>query len=233
MSKKIILILVALIIIGALGFWFCNYKNTTEVGDNNTQEGIAFDPKNTTYTIDGNLITLINGKSETQVASGSATKIVTTAWNDPVLGDIDGDGTDDAVMIITYQPGGSGTFYYVVSVIKDFQIDQSMGTNAVLLGDRIAPQNVSINQGVILVNYADRKIGESFGTQPSVGISKWIVFKNGELVEMHICSAQEKITNACTMDYNPVCGDNLNTYSNGCTACSSNEANSWIQGECK
>jgi hypothetical protein len=47
------------------------------------------------------------------------------------------------------------------------------GTNAVLLGDRIAPQASGFQNGQIIVNYAQRKLGESMTAQPSVGASKY------------------------------------------------------------
>jgi hypothetical protein len=40
------------------------------------------------------------------------------------------------------------------------------------LGDRIAPQNISINNGLIVVNYAERKSGEPMSAQPSIGVTK-------------------------------------------------------------
>ena len=48
----------------------------------------------------------------------------------------------------------------------------------------------------------------------------------------HICSDQEKQAEICTMEYNPVCGDNDKTYGNPCSACASKEINSWTLGDC-
>jgi hypothetical protein len=57
------------------------------------------------------------------------------------------------------------------------------GTNAIFLGDRIAPQSTVIEDGKIIVNYADRKPDEPFTIQPTVGVSKtaWVV--NGVLFD--------------------------------------------------
>lgn len=58
------------------------------------------------------------------------------------------------------------------------------GTNAVFLGDRIAPQSILIQNGQVVVNYADRKPGEPFTTAPSVGITKTLKVDNGMLAEV-------------------------------------------------
>jgi hypothetical protein len=92
--------------------------------------------------------------------------------------DLDGDGTDDIAFIVTQQPGGSGTFYYVVAAVQ--KVDGSyVGSDGYFLGDRIAPQNIVVSQNprhknVIVVNYADRAPGEPMTAQPSVGKSVYL-----------------------------------------------------------
>ena len=58
------------------------------------------------------------------------------------------------------------------------------GTNAVLLGDRIAPQTTRIVDGLIEVNYADRAPGEPMTARPSVGVTKRLRVTDGRLVEV-------------------------------------------------
>lgn len=48
----------------------------------------------------------------------------------------------------------------------------------------------------------------------------------------HYCTEEEKSAEVCTMEYNPVCGDNGKTYGNACSACSSGEIEFYVQGEC-
>jgi heat shock protein HslJ len=88
--------------------------------------------------------------------------------------------------ILTQDGGGSGTFYYVAVALANDNGYQSL--NTILLGDRIAPQTAKINEGKINVNYADRKLGESFDTEPSVGVSKYFQVIDNKLKEINITS---------------------------------------------
>jgi hypothetical protein len=110
---------------------------------------------------------------------GSAAKIVTRYFGNEATGDLNSDGTPDTALLLTQSGGGSGTFYYVVVALKTK--DGYMGTNAVLLGDRIAPQTTELRDGTVIVNYADRKPGEAMTTLPSVGVSKYLKVVDGVL----------------------------------------------------
>jgi hypothetical protein len=140
----------------------------------------AFDPLNATYVIEGQSVALINGKASSPAAPGSATQVTTMIFGEPTIGDLNGDGVADAALMLVQDPGGSGTFYYVAAAIRTATGTQ--GTNAVLLGDRIAPQNVEIKNGTVIANYADRKAGEPMSTSPSVGVSKYLIY-NGSAFE--------------------------------------------------
>lgn len=129
-----------------------------------------FDPLNTTYSINDIPTVFVNGKAETMTTS---TKITTMFFGQPVVGDLNGDGKNDAVVYITQDLGGSGTFFYVVAALN--MPNSTVGTNAVLLGDRIAPQNIQIQNGTIIANYVDRKKGEPMTTQPSEGVSAYLI----------------------------------------------------------
>ena len=145
-------------------------------------ERSATSPLNATYEVDGQAIKLLDGRREVQAAPGSVTRITTFVFGRPVFGDLDGDGDDDAALFLVQQPGGSGTFYYVAAALKLKGAYQ--GTNAVFLGDRIAPQTLRISNGVIIADYADRREGEPMATSPSVGKSMYLTIRKGVLEEI-------------------------------------------------
>jgi heat shock protein HslJ len=128
------------------------------------------DHRNAEYQIEDRRVTLVDGRAEAPAAPGSATMLVTSYFGNEARADLNGDGRDDVVFVLTQELGGSGTFYYVVAALAEN--DRYVGSRGLLLGDRIAPQSVEIDSnGIITVSYADRAPGESFTTPPSVGKS--------------------------------------------------------------
>jgi hypothetical protein len=67
----------------------------------------ATDPLNATYIIEGHNVRLINGRSETRPAPGSATRVITSIFGKPVYGNLDGRGGVDAALMLTYDPGAA------------------------------------------------------------------------------------------------------------------------------
>lgn len=103
-----------------------------------------------------------------------------TYFGNEAKGDLDGDGKEDVAFLVTADRGGSGTFFYAMVRLGK---DPSVTTNALLLGDRIAPQTTEVRGGTLIVNYAERKPGEPMTARPSVGVSRYFKIEDGALVE--------------------------------------------------
>ena len=178
-KTSIALGILILIIIGFLIYKFNFININTNINNQAVKQDFSHDG---TYTIAGEKITLKNGISEIEAAPGSASKIFTKYFGNDLKHDINDDGIVDDIFIVTQETGGSGVFYYVVALVST--PNGLVGSNGVLLGDRIAPQTINMDEGktanginkqnVIVVNYADRKSGESFTFTPSVGKSIWL-----------------------------------------------------------
>lgn len=143
------------------------------------------DYKDAEFTIDGKRVKLENGVAETETTPGSASKTVTKYFGNEAKGDINGDGITDLAFLLTQETGGSGTFYYLVAALQGAD-NRYLGTNAISLGDRIAPQTTEYRDGGVIVNYAIRKAGEPMTVQPSIGVSKYFKILGGELSEVEL-----------------------------------------------
>ncbi len=130
---------------------------------------------NAGYIFPEQTITLRDGNYQSSAPNFAEVNV----FGQPVYSDLDNDGDEDGVIFLTWQTAGTGVFYYVAAAVdngKDWQ-----GTNVILLGDRIAPQNINFQREIIMVNYADRKIDEPMTTSPSVGQTKYLKLENGVL----------------------------------------------------
>ncbi len=179
MNKKYLIAVVIILVLAAL---FATFKLRVTNENVQDKQGMVMDYKNTTYLIEGQPVTLTDGLSEMESAPGSATKIVTKYFGNEVVHDLNNDGQEDVVFLLTQDRGGSGTFFYVVAALNT--PTGYRGSHAYLLGDRIAPQSTTIDEGtttlgtkrenVIVVHFATRKPNEPFTSQPTVGKSVWI-----------------------------------------------------------
>lgn len=141
------------------------------------KSGSSTEYKNAAYSIDGHLVQLVDGVAETESAPGAASKTVTRYFGNDLVTDLNDDGRNDVVFLLTQETGGSGIFYYVASALNTF--DGYVGSDGYLLGDRIAPQTIEESQNprhknVIVVNYADRTPSEPMTAQPSAGKSVYL-----------------------------------------------------------
>jgi hypothetical protein len=149
MNKTALLVVGILLVLGG-AFVVMMYWPSTE-----TTVTPSFDPLNTTYTVDGASVALVNGSATSSAVFGQA-----------VRGDLNADGREDAALFLTRDTGGSGSFSYVVAAINT--VGKTTGTNAVLLGDRVTLKSIAIKDGVITVKYLDRLPTDPMTTAPSV-----------------------------------------------------------------
>ena len=133
--------------------------------------------RNAQYIIEGQRIKLADGLAESEASPGSASRIITRYFGNELRTDLNGDGREDVVFLLTQQRGGSGTFFYAVAALNTNA--GYLGSDGYLLGDRIAPQTTEVSRNprhknVIVVNYGDRRPGEPMTAQPSVGKSVYL-----------------------------------------------------------
>lgn len=185
--KKSIGILLAIVCVAGLASYSSKDEPlaTTQQKQSIVQEDVnkvIFNTLNSTYKIDNTLIKLINGKAEIEVVPGSASKIITTVWKQPTVGNLNSDNSEDSAVVLIQQAGGSGTFYYIAANVSTKE-GKYIGTNPILLGDRIDPESIKIDNGKISVSYLDRKESEPMSTKPSVEKTKTFLVDGNSLSE--------------------------------------------------
>jgi hypothetical protein len=181
-------------------------------------EAARNDVRSVTFEIDGAAVTLHDGHAEQLSARGSRTQIVTDVFGTPVERDVDGDGDRDAVMFLVRESGGSGTFYYVAAALTT---DQGVvGTNAPMLGDRIAPQSLEVRHGLIEANIATRGPDEPMSASPTVEQLKHFTLEGRRLTPIPLGEGERVAIGAL------VYGHEVRTF----RACGSH-AVTWLTGE--
>lgn len=169
MKKTLIYIIIIFLIILVFKIGI-NIKSTPTISDY----------KNTSYIINDQNVKLIDGMSTIESTPDSASKTITKYFGNEIKKDLNGDGRQDIAFLLTQDTGGSGTFFYIVAAINNE--NGYLGSNAFLLGDRIAPQNTeSGTQNSIVVNYADRAPQEPMTVRPSIGKSLRLIFDSNTM----------------------------------------------------
>ncbi len=137
--------------------------------------------KNAEYTIEGpasGKAKLVDGVYKEKLANSSAQ--VTILFNAlTAAGDLNGDGTPDAAVILTANTGGSGTFYYLYGV----QNDKGTPTPSTpeLLGDRIKLNGLTITGGEIIVDYLTQGPKDPM-TNPTLVVTRKYDLQGGQLI---------------------------------------------------
>ena len=180
--RKIVIIIV---VIGALAILYA-MRDSSSVKDadkTTTSKNSNFrpDPSNGTFMIDNESITLSAGRNETQITPTSALVEETVLLDKFAYGDVNADDKEDTALLLARYGGGSGTFIYVAVFVSGPVTYR--GSDALFIGDRVAPQSISINNGIVTVDYLDRGPDEAFAAEPTIPTSKQFIYKNGEFVE--------------------------------------------------
>lgn len=161
--------------------WYFNVPALTfqRTGTNTPPPSLPTSPLFATYRIEDREVTLNGGYASHEVAEGSASRTETRVFGEPVMGDLNGDGTEDAALLLTQTTGGTGTFFYVAAALA--RGDGFLGTDAAFLGDRIAPQNITLRDGVLTVNYAEHAEGQALADAPTAAVSAYFTLTGAYL----------------------------------------------------
>ena len=117
----------------------------------------------------------------------------------PLFADINRDGIDDAVVILTQSGGGSGTFYYVAAAIAT--PDGYQGTAGQFLGDRIKLQGIEVLGSKARIHFLTHSSEQSIADDPTLSQRMDIVYvaEDQRLAEVAIDFEGEADPNRMTL----------------------------------
>ncbi|MBN1426886.1 MAG: hypothetical protein JXB07_00790 [Anaerolineae bacterium] len=75
-------------------------------------------------------------------------------------GDLDQDGDRDYAILIINDNGGSGKFLFLVSVLNHY--GRPLQSSTVCVGDRVAVEEIAIEDAVIIVDIVDLRFGKEW-----------------------------------------------------------------------
>jgi uncharacterized membrane protein/heat shock protein HslJ len=94
-------------------------------------------------------VRLVNGLYKEKLVPDSATELVITLSEKVAYGDLNGDGEEDAAVIMITNSGGSGTFRHLAAVLDEKGSHNHVASK--LLGDRVKVKSLSVRSGEIAI----------------------------------------------------------------------------------
>ena len=140
--------------------------------------------KNATYSgIYEEPVTLTDGIYEGEpFVEGSAARPTVTFVDDVVAyGDLNGDGVDDAVVLLAESSGGSGVFTYMAAMVN--QDGEWVNADTVLIGDRTQIKSMTIQDGQVVLEVVTQGPNDPMCC-PSLKVRTTYALQDGELVEV-------------------------------------------------
>jgi heat shock protein HslJ len=124
---------------------------------------------------------------------GGASRPVVSLVGDPrVIGDLDSHGTDDAVVLLNYAPGGTGQLLHLAVVARKKGKIQNVAT--ALIGDRVQIRDVRIEQSRIFVDVVQAGAKDAMCCPGEVTTLGWTLEPGGKLNPFVVAAKPERLT---------------------------------------
>jgi heat shock protein HslJ len=108
------------------------------------------------------------------------------------MGDLDGDGIEDAVVLLNYAPGGTGQLLYLAVMARKKGKIENIAT--ALIGDRVQIRDVRIEQNRILVDAVQAGPKDAMCCPGEVITRAWILEPGGKLNPSASGTRPERLT---------------------------------------
>lgn len=131
-----------------------------------------------TYDVEGEAISLLDGRHFAE-RPGGAQNTATWMYGLPVTGDINGDGNDDAGVLLLRSSGGNERLCYIAAVVSG-GTSGAGGTNAIALGNGVAINYCMISDSVLTVSLFELPEGSSIPVESK----RYFTVIDGSLIEL-------------------------------------------------
>lgn len=153
--------------------------------------------KNASYSgIEGlkGSVKLVDGKWKGRpYKKGSASRPVVNLISDfRITGDLDGDGTDDAVVLLNYTPGGTGQLLHLAVIARKKGKIQNLATT--LIGDRVQIRDARIEQKRIFVDVIQAGPKDPICCPGEVTTREWTLEPGGKLNRYTVTAKPARLT---------------------------------------
>src|SRR4029453_12375789 len=124
---------------------------------------------------------------------GSASRPVVSLIGDfRITGDLDGDGTDDAVVLLNYAPGGTGQLLHLALMARKKGKIQNLAT--ALIGDRVQIRGVRIEQKRIFVDVIQAGPKDAMCCPGEVTTREWTLAPGGKINRYTVTAKPARLT---------------------------------------
>jgi heat shock protein HslJ len=182
---------------GSFGLAFVTEAYPSEPTKAATQAPTLKEIKNASYSgIEGlkGPVKLVDGRWRGRpYKKGSATRPVVSLVGDfRITGDLDGDGTDDAVVLLNYAPGGTGQLLHLAVMARKKGKIQNLATT--LIGDRVQIRDVRIEQKRIFVDIIQAGPKDAMCCPGEVTTREWTLEPGGKLNRYTVTAKPARLT---------------------------------------
>jgi len=169
-AGRTIILPVVLSIVIVAGFYFLN----TYIREHKQAPS---DYRAASFLISGKPVTLVGG-----MGSVGTQPAQVRFFGNEAKGDLDHDGILDMAYLVTEDLGGGVTRFFAVGALQD-AAGHYRGTQAVMIGDNVAPQTTEIRaDGILIVNYGVRTGAVTMGKSLYLKLDP-VTMQFGELVQ--------------------------------------------------
>ena len=172
--------LILTMVLAALVSCTSNQKEQSQLA-----ETFLEDLMNAEYPIDlfpAGSVKLEDGHFSEPAAPGSASMNRVFMDDTIVIGDLNGDGQEDAVSILIGSTGGTGSFYYLAASLN--QDGHVIPVATTFLGDRIIIDTILIENGNIHITYFIHAPDQPMAEEPTQKVEKIYKLEDEKLVEI-------------------------------------------------